>query len=512
MTVETFTIGSRLLVRNGLLALAGQAVPFVVGVASVPAIVHGLGMERFGLLALTWTLIGAFSVFDLGLGRAVTKLVAEALGTGERTGIPGIIWSAVMAQAAFGIFGAGVLALAASPVVTRLLNVAPQMHAEAVASLRILAPSLPVVLVSFSFQGALEAAQRFDLLAGVKIVSSTSTFLVPLAGALFSWDLPTILAGMLVVRSLVLIVYAYACIRALALLRLPVSASRGGFRSLLTFGTWITVSGLVALILAPADKLIIGHQLTMTALTHYAIPQELIARLGVISAGMAVVLFPAFSTLGGAQDLLRVRVLFSRSTEYLVLTMAPAFGLIAVLAPDILRVWLGSPLAEHSAPVLQILAVGAAVQLLAVSPYVLLQGLGRPDLTAKFHLLVLPLSVATMWWLVRLYGIRGAAFVWTGRVAFEAFLLLWAALRMGMWTWEGARKTARRVLLPVVVVCSSSLVVHSLPAPLAPRVVLIGSLLPAFAWWVWARSLEAEERRWIVRLLMAWRRLPVRMS
>jgi len=98
-----------LLARNTLLNFIGQVVPLLVGVGTIPFIVRGLGTERFGLLSLAWVVLGYFAVFDLGLGRATTKFVAEALGRGEDEEIPSIVWTAVTVQSVLGIVGALVL-------------------------------------------------------------------------------------------------------------------------------------------------------------------------------------------------------------------------------------------------------------------------------------------------------------------------------------------------------------------------------------------------------------------
>jgi len=506
-----FEISGSRLARNGLLHLAGQGLPFLVGLASVPAILHGLGTERFGLLGLTWAFLSALSVFDLGLGRAVTKFVAEALGRGDAGSIPGILWPAVVGQLVFGTLGGGILATIAPSLVAHFLNVTPQMESEAILAFRVLALTLPVVLIAFSFQGVLEAAQRFDLLTGIRTIASSSTFLVPLAGVLLHWSLPRIMAGLLLVRILVLAAQVLACIRVLPIMGGPVAVDRSGLRPLLTFGGWITVSGLMALILTSADRLAIGNLLTMTALAYYTVPLELISRVGVIAGSMAMVLFPAFSTLGGAQDRVRLTLLFNRSTKYVVLAVTPIYGLVALFGPEILTGWLDQPLAVQSAPVLRILAVGASLQLLTVASYVLLQGLGRSDVTAKFHLAETPLYLVAMWWLVPLYGIRGAAYAWSGRLALDAFLLLVATRRLEVWTWQSAGGAVTRVVLPVAVLCILSALFYSLPVALAVKVVLVGGLLLGFGWWVWARSLESDERSWMIQLVFGWRGAFVRL-
>src|SRR5437879_4481293 len=68
------------LARNTALNFVAGAIPPIVGVITIPYIIRGFGIERFGVLSLSWAILVYFSMFDLGLGRATTKFVAEALG------------------------------------------------------------------------------------------------------------------------------------------------------------------------------------------------------------------------------------------------------------------------------------------------------------------------------------------------------------------------------------------------------------------------------------------------
>src|SRR5258708_3202502 len=92
-----------LIARNTILNLAGQALPFLVGLAAMPAIVRGLGTARFGLLGLGWVVVGYFSVLDFGMSRAAVRFSADAIGRKSAHEIPGIAWSAATVQAEVGI-------------------------------------------------------------------------------------------------------------------------------------------------------------------------------------------------------------------------------------------------------------------------------------------------------------------------------------------------------------------------------------------------------------------------
>src|SRR5205807_623908 len=74
----------------------------------------GLGTDRFGVLTLAWMVLGYFSLFDLGLGRALTKRVAEELGHGREGEVPPLVGTALGLMMALGVVGGGLVA-AASP-------------------------------------------------------------------------------------------------------------------------------------------------------------------------------------------------------------------------------------------------------------------------------------------------------------------------------------------------------------------------------------------------------------
>ena len=66
-----------------------------VGLFSIPVLIRAMGASRFGILTLAWAFVGYTSLFDFGLGRALTKAVAEKVGTPDRGHIPEIFWGSM---------------------------------------------------------------------------------------------------------------------------------------------------------------------------------------------------------------------------------------------------------------------------------------------------------------------------------------------------------------------------------------------------------------------------------
>ena len=429
---EGMKIRGSLLARNTLLNLAGQVIPLLIGLATIPYIVRGLGTERFGVLAIASVVLGYFSLFDLGLGRATTKFVADCLGRGKQQELPELIWTSVGFQVLLGLAG-GVCAGAITPLlVGRILKIPMTLVGETTTALLILAASLPVVLACNGLRGVLEAGQRFDMVNYIKIPASTSVFLLPALALPFGLRLPGIVLLLVLSRLGAMLAYLWACFKAFPALR-PRSAFRFQsrlLRPLAVYGGWLTVTNIVSPVLVYLDRFLIGSLLSMAALTYYTVPSEVVTRLLIVPSSLVATLFPAFSSIDASGDKSKLEEFFARSIKPLLLILGPLLLLIVVFSRELLDLWLGAEFAERATGVLQILAVGVLINSMAFVPFSLLQATGRPDLTAKFHLLELPLYAGLAWILIGQMGIVGAALAWTARVSVDAALLFGAAWRL----------------------------------------------------------------------------------
>jgi O-antigen/teichoic acid export membrane protein len=109
---------------------------------------------------------------------------------------------------------------------------------------------------------------------------------------------------------------------------------------------------------------------------------------------------------------------------YLFLILAPICLCLFFFAKQIIRIWLGPDFVATSAVVFQILTVGVFVNCFAHVPYCFLQGLGRPDKTAKLFFAELIPYACFSWWMISHEGIVGAATAWSVRAAIETMILM----------------------------------------------------------------------------------------
>jgi len=481
-------ISGRLLTRNTLLNFVGQASPLVTALFAIPWLVAGLGVNRFGVLTLGWIIIGYFSLFDLGLGRALTKLVADKLATGRGREIPPLAWTALFLMLLSGLVGTVVLGLLSLLLVRDVLKIPEMLQSETLHTFYLLAVAIPVVVSTAGLRGILEAYQRFDLVTAVRIPSTTFNYLGPLLVLPFSQSLVPAVSVLVAGRLLFWLIHLLLCFRVVPALRNEISLQRTAIRPLLHFGGWLTVSNLVWPLMTYMDRFLIGAWVSVTAVAYYATPYEMVTKLWLVPFALIGVLFPAFTT-SLIQDRARVALLLDRGVKYVFLVLFPLVLRVLTLANEGLNLWLGADFAQNSARVLQLLAVGILVSSMALVATTMIQGIGRPDLAAKLQLAELPFYLLLLWWLLSTFGIEGAAFAWVVRVVVEAAVLFYLSQRF----LPTRTKIVRRTTL-ILLTALLTLTLAALLADLAIKGLFLSITLPAFALAAWSVILTPAER------------------
>ncbi|MET0398803.1 MAG: flippase [Longimicrobiaceae bacterium] len=481
--------GGRLLARNSALNLVGWVLPMAAALVTVPLLIRGLGAERFGILTVGWVVLGYFGLFDLGVGRALTKMVSERLGTEHADELPPLVWTALLLMFLLGVAGAVVLALLAPWLVGHALKISPEYEGEALRTLYLLAFSLPWVISATGFSGILEANQSFGLVSGLRVPMGLFTYLSPLAVLPFSHSLVPVIALLVAGRIVAWAAHLAACLHVLPLLRRRVGVEWGRARGLMQLGGWMTVSNVVSPLMTYFDRFLIGGLISMAAVAYYVTPYELVTKLLMIPTALFGVLFPALAATF-ALDRSRTELLLGRGVRALFLLMFPVTLVVVTLAEEGMRLWLGSAFASQSSGVLQWLAVGVFINCLAQAPFSLIHGAGRPDITGKLHLVELPLYAGAIYFLSRAFGLEGVAMAWVLRVAVDTAVLYVAAGRFlpggNRLVWSVARMVA--VALPLFGVGIL------LRESLGGRLFFLAATVLVFVLFGWYRVLQPAER------------------
>jgi O-antigen/teichoic acid export membrane protein len=479
----------RLLARNSVLNLFGHAAPLVVALLTIPPLLRGFGTERFGVLLLVQAAIGYFSLFELGLGRALTQSVAQRLSNGNSHELPVVARAGLSMLLVLGI-AAGLSVAALTPLLaSTVLKVPVALQSETAISFWILSAALPFVLGTTGLRGLIEAHQHFGIATVLRLPSVVFTFVGPLLVLPFSNSLVPAVSVIALGRVVTFAAHLIVSIRMYPYLTEQAPIHRAPMASLLRFGAWMTVSNIVSPMMVYLDRFLIGAGLSLAAVTAYVTPYEVIVKMLVIPAALTGAAMPAFAAAVAAQPK-RMADLWDKSFRAVMIVMFPIVLVGVVLAREGLELWVGSALPAESAIVLQWLALGVFATAVAFTPSTALHSAGRPDLIAKLHLIELPLYAAGIIVLMRALGIQGIAIAWTVRAILDAAAILWIAHR-----------TLRVPVVPQLGgFWSMGFMLAAMAAGAAltttpTRVAYAAAIIAAFVPLAWLRLLTPSERR-----------------
>ena len=177
-------------------------------------------------------------------------------------------------------------------------------------------------------------------------------------------------------------------------------------RSLIIFGRNVAASYVMYNVNRGADSVLIGRFWGAVPLGLYSRAYNLlmlpVRQLGAPARGVAV---PAFSRVQGDQE--RFARYYLRTANLIIWISAPIFGFLFVAAEPVVVLTLGNRWRE-AAPVFQILAISALVQLLLDSTVWLLVSRGQSERLLKLLVIISPIIIGS--YAIGLpFGIKGVA-------------------------------------------------------------------------------------------------------
>ena len=476
--------------RNTIINMAGGVAPVLISLATIPLYLHKIGDARYGVLAIVWLLVSYFGLFDLGLPRAIAnqmaKLQTEPAEQRERT-----FWTALALNGSLGVIGGaalyGVLHLAFGAV----FRVPSTLKPELFPTLPWIALTIPIAAMSGTLTGSLEGLSRFGPLNAIQVGGTILTQAVPLSvaylhGPSLAWLVPSVVLA----RLISVIPLAWVAARLVPLFR-PRRPSREKIRALLSYGTSVTVSNAVMMLLDVADRLLIGAILGAKSVTYYTVPYGFVSRLNVVPESLSRSLFPLLSHEGHAEG----SRLATQALRGLAAIVTPVIILGIFLMRPFLTVWVGASIANSCFGVGELILVGAWVNGICSVPFVQLQAQSRPQVMARFYLIEAVPYLALLWLGLRSFGIVGAAAVWSLGMFVKVVILFLAA----RYRW-----TLVRGLLPAFLLVLLSCVVALVPMLSILERWLAGGLLIAASMF-WAFMYDSPARTQLADLLRAIR-------
>lgn len=327
-----------------------QIVSFVVGLMLFPFIVSHVGKEVYGAYLLVTTFVGYFGVLDFGVGTAIAKYIAEAMGSNNSEKAGKIINTSLFFYSIIGAVSA-ISLLALSFFVGRLFAIGPQ-EAQTMRHLFWAAAAASLFIwPGRTFEGVLYGMQRFDWLAinnmAAAVLTAVSAYFIFTNGLGMVWFLA--LSYFFIIARYVVSYIVFKCQAA----KIPVGVpyfDKETSKTIFSFSLFLFLSSLLSLFIFNFDSFVIGTLASVSAVTLYGVGYSLQNGFRAINSLMGGPLFAASAALEGSGEEAKQKELLFKGTKYMTMVFTPAVIITIIFAKIFINNWMGSDFSESVLP------------------------------------------------------------------------------------------------------------------------------------------------------------------
>ncbi len=405
--------------------LFGSIIPLLIGLLSMPILLTNIGVEKLGILTIIWALVGYFSVFDLGLGRALTQRISSLLILEDYKSISSNIKTGILIISLAGLLGAMLLYTLLMSGGADWLNFSEAVYDDARSSLLISVFIIPLTTMTIGLKGVLEGFEDFKSSNILRLIMGILNFGTPvLSVSMFGDKLEYIVMFLAVSRLLVLVLHVQAVLKHDSRWLVASIVSRDESTDLMRFGAWMTLSNILGPLMAVADRFVISALLGASVVAYYTVPAEFLMRALIIPGALTATLFPIFAKLKSG-DVKRLYEIYISSFRVIGIVMGLIMFFVAAFSYYGLSFWLGADFADNAYLVVIMLSIGVFFNSLAQIPHAHLQGVGDVRVTALIHVAEACFYIPVLILITPVYGLVGVACLWSSRTFVDLVALLY---------------------------------------------------------------------------------------
>lgn len=355
--------------------LSGSAttiINIVVMAIGYPIYLHFLGYEKYGVWLVLTTVLTFASLGNLGIGTAVLKLVAEEYGRGDTLGVQRYIATSILVLFISGMVILAILLIFRNPIVSAFKLDAGnrQMVLWLLPYISVLCVYIFIIQI---FEATLSGLGRMDLANYIRTFSHAIQVVISVILLFLGLGVKSLLIGSfascVIIHALTVI-----CMNRIVYLNIWDIGNINGdcLRRLFKFGGTVFSGSLISMLFSPFNKLMLARYAGVATLPVYEIAFTVSMRVrSLVEAGLRALL-PKISSLSANLDdqaLKKISEIYRRSMKLIFVFGTPFYGTLLVLAPVLLKIWLGEKFVTTLPGAFQLMLVGSFLSLLSVPAY-----------------------------------------------------------------------------------------------------------------------------------------------
>lgn len=381
----------------------------------VPAYLHFLGIEAYGLVGFYAVLLGVLAFADMGLTATLSREMARLSGTrNSEEEMRHLVRTIEMVYLGISALIALFILVLAGPIAHNWLNSSSLPISSIERSIRLMGFAVVFQFPARMYLGGLFGLQRQVLANSILVVMG----MVRSGGAaLVLWLIsPTIEAFFLwqILSSvLLLLLFRQSLWANLPGKSLRVRPRLSLLKGVMRYSIGMAIISFNSIILMQIDKITISKMLSLETLGYYSLASTLAQAPLLLSAPLSIAVFPHLTQLMAAGKERELASVYHRANQLIAAIVFPIGLTLVVFSRELLLLWTqSSQTADNIHLVASLLIVGSVALAVQAIPFRLALAAAWTRLTIYLGSCAIIIIVPLLIFLIQRYGMVGAGISW----------------------------------------------------------------------------------------------------
>lgn len=415
---------------NVIVSYISQLYLIVISIIILPFYIKYMGAEAYGLVGFFAMLQGFFNLLDFGLTPTISRQAAQ-FNAGAVTSIKfrQLYRSLSLIFGLIAFFGGGILFFQDHYIADHWLKLQNLKYSDVLLSLKIIAVCVALRWMTGLYRGVISGFEKIVWLSVINILIATLRFPgVLLYMYILGYTIDNFFLFQLFVALFEFAILFFYATRLLPKIdnKLNIGWSLTPVKPLLKFALTIAFTSSVWVLITQLDKFILSGILPLSDYGYFTLAVLVAGGVLQISTPISGAIMPRMAHLHGEEKFEELRTVYVSATQFTALIVMSAGIVLATLAQPVLYIWTYDiELANKTAPILQLYALGNAVLAISAFPYYLQYAKGNLNYHFIGNVALLAILVPLIIWASIHYGAVGAGWVWL--ISQTCYLFFWVS-------------------------------------------------------------------------------------
>lgn len=398
---------SRKIFRNTAFNITGKTFQIAVAVFLTPYIIHRIGVDRYGILAILSALTAYSGLFYLGISESFGKFIAEFYALNNNKEIGKVLGSGFVFYGVVGILLVTSVFLSL-PFLMKFLRIPPYLAQDAYIVFMV-GIIIFVVTSMFSVFDAVQfGLQRMGSANLIGIISAICNAIGSVFVLRKGYGIPGLMINSAIVcaiNSLLNFIAAYLAMPNVVINHIIFNMDM--FKRLFNFGYKMQIVRIGSIVSTQIGKIIIAAFLSIEMVTFYQLGFNIVLFTGSIAGLVTSILIPVFINIlikDGENALIKA---YLKTIKYITFIAVPLFVFILLASTNIIIFWMNQPIKLATLSI-QILSIGWMFYTISYVAGAMCAAINKPILMAEAAVIMVALNVLLSVIFVKIFGFFGA--------------------------------------------------------------------------------------------------------